>query len=75
MDKQLEEPVQATLVKYLHRMEEVVVQYSEWKDTIPLSDYQNFREKQQNTLRSICSFVKRYGKKNRSFMMIPNSRS
>jgi hypothetical protein len=33
------------LVKYLHRVEEVVVQYSEWKDMILPSDYQNFEEK------------------------------
>jgi hypothetical protein len=42
-EQQLEEPVQATLVKYLHHTEEVVVQYSEWQDMIPPSDYQNFR--------------------------------
>jgi hypothetical protein len=38
-EKQLEEPVQAALVKYLHRVEEVVVSYSEWQETTPLSDY------------------------------------
>jgi hypothetical protein len=43
---------------------EVVVQYLEWKDMIPLSDYQNFEEKQQKTLRSICSFVQRSGRQN-----------
>jgi hypothetical protein len=72
-EQQLEEPVQAALVKYLHCVEEVVVQYSEWQDTILPSDYQNFEEKQQKTLRSICSFVQRSGKKNRSLMKIPNS--
>jgi hypothetical protein len=63
----------AALVKYLHHVEEVVVQYSEWQDMIPLSDYQNFEEKQQKTLRSICSFVQRSGRQNRSLMKIPNS--
>jgi hypothetical protein len=51
---------------------EVAVQYLEWQDMIPLSDYQNFKEKQQKTLRSICSFVQRSGRKNRSLMKIPN---
>jgi hypothetical protein len=74
-EQQLEEPVQATLVKYIHHAEEEVVQYSEWQDTILLSDYQSFEEKQQKTLRSICSFVQRYGKQSRSLMITPNSRS
>jgi hypothetical protein len=36
-EKQLEESVQAALVKYLHHAEEAVVLYSEWKDMIPPS--------------------------------------
>jgi hypothetical protein len=38
-EKQLEELVQAALVKYLHHVEEVVVSHSEWQETTPLSDY------------------------------------
>jgi hypothetical protein len=45
-EKQLEDLVQATLVKYLHHVEEVVFQYSEWQDTIPISGYHSFEEKQ-----------------------------
>jgi hypothetical protein len=68
----MEEPVRAVLVKYIHRVTEVVVQYLEWQDTIPLSDYHNFKEKKQKTLRSICLFVQISGRQNRSLMKIPN---
>jgi hypothetical protein len=68
----MEDLVQVKLVKYLH-CAEVVFQHSEWKDTIPPSGYQNFEEKNQNTLRNIFSFVKISGKENRSLMKIPNS--
>jgi hypothetical protein len=70
-EQQLEEPVQAVLVKYLHRVE-VVVQRSEWQDMIPPSGYHNLKEKHWRTQKNICSYVKRFGKKNISQMKILN---
>jgi len=71
----LEELVQAVLVKYLRRTMDVAIQYLEWHDMTPRSDYQNFEENKQKTLRKICLFVQRYGRKNISLMKIPNLRS
>jgi hypothetical protein len=67
----MEEPVQAALVKYLHRAE-VVVQHSEWQDMILPSGYQNSKEKHQRTHKNICSYVRRFGMKNRSQSKILN---
>jgi hypothetical protein len=40
-EKQLEEPVQEVVVKYLHCVEVVVHHSSRWQDMIPPLGYQN----------------------------------
>jgi hypothetical protein len=42
-EKQLEEPVQEVVVKYLHHAEVVVHHSSRWQDMIPPLGYQNFK--------------------------------
>jgi hypothetical protein len=65
-EKQLEEPVQEVAVKYLHRVEVLFQHSSRWKDMIPLSVYQNFRERHIRTLKITFSSMRRYGKQRRS---------
>jgi hypothetical protein len=65
-EHQLGEPVQEVTVNYLHHVEVVVQHSSKWQDMIPRSDYQNFGERHQRTLKSTYSSVRRYGKQRRS---------
>jgi phage host-nuclease inhibitor protein Gam len=63
VETQAEVKFQQVAVKYLHHVEVVVQQISQWQEKIQLLCYDNFEEMSEMTQKNTCLFVRRYGQK------------